>query len=136
MPAPVPPIPPIPPVSAPPAPPAHDVPAPSTAGPGVLYQRVSEPALSYGVSDAYWLSSDVDSTFVMIFPDGRTHWGWSGRYSRADSVLVFRYNGWSAAGELAARGVVRGDTLVLAYNHVMHLTDFADGVYVRAPARP
>lgn len=104
---------------------------PVITAPDVLYQRVSP--LSYGASDAYWLSAGADSTFVIVFPDGTTHRGWSGRYTRADSVLVFRYNAWSAAGELSARGTLRGDTLLLEYNPLMQMTDFEDGVYVRAP---
>jgi hypothetical protein len=109
---------------------------PDGTAPGVLYQRVSPLPLSYGASDAYWLSSGADSTFLIVFPDGTTHWGWSGRYTRADSVLRFRYNAWSAGGELSARGIVRGDTLVLAYNPIMQMTDFEDGVYVRTPRTP
>jgi hypothetical protein len=101
---------------------------------GRLYQRVSP--LSYGTSDAYWLSSSGgNGTFQMILPDGLSLWPWTGRYTRADSVLVFRYNAWSAAGELTARGIVRGDTLLLEYNTIMMLMGFEDGVYVR-PRRP
>ena len=51
-------------------------------------------------------------------------------------MLAFHYNAWSAAGELGARGTLRGDTLLLRYNRVMHMTDFEDGVYVRVPPTP
>jgi hypothetical protein len=99
----------------------------------VRFQRVS-PA-RYG-SDAYVLSLGADSAFVVVFADGSSSGGWSGRYERADSVIVFHYNAWSAAGELGARGTLRGDTLLVRYNDIMQLTDFEDGVYVRAPGTP
>jgi hypothetical protein len=99
----------------------------------VRYQRVS-PA-RYG-SDAYVLSLGADSAFVIVFADGSRHGGWSGRYARTDSVIFFRYNAWSTAGALDARGTLRGDTLLVQYNTVMQLTDFEDGVYVRAPGTP
>jgi hypothetical protein len=51
-------------------------------------------------------------------------------------VLVFHYNASRVAGEFAARGTLRGDTLLLRYNRVMHMTDFEDGVYVRSRGTP
>jgi hypothetical protein len=107
--------------------------APTITGPAVLYQRVS--SARYG-SDAYLLSLGPDSAFVIVLPGGGTHWAWSGTYGRADSVLVFRYNAWNAAGESSARGTLRGDTLLLRYNDIMQMTDWEDGVYVRAPRAP
>jgi hypothetical protein len=108
---------------------------PAVSGPPApgLYQRVSPSR--YG-PDAYLLAPGAENAFVMIFDGGRTYPGWSGRYTRADSVLDFRYDAWSAAGELAARGILRGDTLLLRYNAVMQWTDFEDGVYVRSPVTP
>ena len=121
-----------PPITGTPVTPPPPPPAPTITGPAVLYQRVSP--LSHGPSDAYLLSSGTDSTFVMIFPGGGTHWAWSGRYGReGDSVLVFRYHAYGTAGEPAARGTLRGDTLLLRYGGHMQLTDFEDGVYVGAP---
>jgi hypothetical protein len=118
------------PIAVTPPPPPPVPPAPTITGPAVLYERASPSA--FGMIDAYLLSSGADSAFAIIFPGGTSHWGWSGRYAREDSVLVFHYNAWSAAGELAARGTIRGDSLVLRYNAVMQMTDFEDGVYVRA----
>jgi hypothetical protein len=99
----------------------------------VRYQRVS-PA-RYG-PDTYVLSLGADRAFVIVFADGRVSGAWSGRYARADSVLVFHYNASRVAGELAAHGTVRGDTLLLQYNFAMNMTDFEDGVYVRVPPTP
>lgn len=112
-----------------PAPP----PPPTINGPSALYRRTT-PA-TYG-SDAYALSLGADSAFVIIFPQGDRYWGWAGRYERADSVVVFHYNAWSAAGDLSARATIRGDTLLLRYNSIMQMTDFEDGVYVRDRSAP
>jgi hypothetical protein len=118
---------------SPSAPTNPSLPPPTLAGPVARYQRVS-PA-RYG-SDAYVLSLGADSAFVIVFADASSSGEWSGRYARTDSVLVFHYNAWSAAGELGARGTLRGDTLLLRYNLVMQLTDFEDGVYVRSRGAP
>jgi hypothetical protein len=113
-------------------------PGPTIAGPSVLYQRVS--SMQFGTTDAYLLSLGIDSAFTILYPGpgGVSYWAWSGRYQRAegDSVLVFHYNAWSLAGELAARGTVRGDTLLLEYNDIMAMTDFESGVYVKARFNP
>lgn len=121
-------------VPVPTIPPPSPPQAPSIPEPTVRYERVTP--LSYGASDAYLLSLSADSTFAIIFPNGRTFAAWSGRYSRSDSVLTFRYVAWSAAGELLARGTIRGDTLLLRYNTIMQLTDFEDGDYVRVSVGP
>ena len=124
---------------APPGRPAAPInpslPAPVSGPPAPgLYQRISPSR--YGVTDAYLLAPGAENAFVIIFDGGTTYPGWSGRYTRADSVLVFRYDAWSAAGEYAARGTLRGDTLLIRYNEAMRWADFEDGVYVRAPVTP
>ncbi|MES2524497.1 MAG: hypothetical protein V4617_17490 [Gemmatimonadota bacterium] len=106
---------------------------PTITRPSVLYQRVSPS--SYG-SDAYLLSTGPDSAFVIVFPGGISHHAWSGQYSGGDSVLHFRYNAWSGGGTLGATGFLHGDTLLLKYNTIMQMTDFEDGVYVRAKSFP
>jgi hypothetical protein len=110
---------------------------PAFSGPPApgLYQRIS-PA-RYSVTDAYLLAPGAENAFVIIFDGGTTYPSWSGRYTRADSVLDFRYNaGRGAAGEYGARGTLRGDTLLIRYNEAMRWADFEDGVYVRAPEAP
>ena len=104
-------------------------PPPDITGPAVLYVRASPS--SYG-SDAYLMSLGADSAFVIELPNGPLSWGWAGRYERRDSVVIFHYNAWSAAGALGATGIVRGDTMFLKYNVIMQLTDFEDGMYVRS----
>ena len=108
--------------------PVAPVPASSDSGHAVLYQRVAR--MSSGMTDAYRLS-EADSTFVIVFNGSATYDGWAGKYQRTDSLLVFHYKATNIQGELAATGILRGDTLVLSYNTIMHDTDFEDGKYVR-----
>jgi hypothetical protein len=115
-----------------PSPVPQPPPVPSITGPSVLYARVS-PSSYPGGGDSYLLSLGADSAFVIVWGGGVTYPGWAGRYQRADSVLVFHYDAWSSAGGLEGRGTLRGDTLFLRYNSIMQMTDFEDGVYVRAP---
>jgi hypothetical protein len=114
--------------------PAPLPPAPTISGPAVLYERRSPSA--FGWTDAYLLSTGADSTFLIVGPRNETSWALAGRYARADSVLTFRYNGWNVQGPWEARGIVRGDSLILRYNAVMIGSDFEDGVYVRLPLPP
>ncbi len=108
--------------------PVAPVPASSDSGHAVLYQRIAP--MSYGMTDAYRLS-EADSTFVIVFNGSATYDGWAGKYQRTDSLLVFHYKATNIQGELSATGIVRGDTLVLSYNSIMHGDDFEDGKYVR-----
>lgn len=116
-------------INPPPPPPT----LPTITAPSALFRRIT-PA-SYG-SDSYLLSLAADSAFILIFPNGEMYGAWSGRYERADSVLIFHFQGPSPAGELTARGTLRGDTLLLRYDELMQMTDFEDGVYVRDPRGP
>ena len=51
--------------------------------------------------------------------------------ARADSVITFEFDGWSAVGAWLATGIVGGNSLIVKYNDVMIWSDFEDGVYVR-----
>jgi hypothetical protein len=70
-------------------------------------------------------------------------WGffeYGGRYApfgtEVGAELAFQFDGWNTAGPWTATGTLRGDTLRLAYNPVMQMADFIDGVYVRVPDVP
>ena len=56
-----------------------------------------------------------------------------GRYTEANSLITFNWEGWSAAGPWGATGRLKGDTLTVAYNIIMALSDFEDAVYLREP---
>ncbi len=54
-----------------------------------------------------------------------------GRYTEVNSVITFEWEGWSTAGPWGASATLRGDTLKVAYNLIMSLSDFEDAVYLR-----
>lgn len=75
----------------------------------------------------------ADDTFALQFSS--LHAGffeYAGRYSRADSLITFDFEGSSTAGSWVATGTLDGDVLSVAHNDVMHMADFLDGVYLRA----
>jgi hypothetical protein len=112
--------------------PPSAAPSPPTliAGPVVRYKR------DFG-SQAFLLSLAPDSAFVIGYADGPSNAGWwPGRYERADSVIVFIFSGSSAMRELGARGILRGDTLIVRFNPLMQLNDFVDAEYIRVPGTP
>ena len=55
-----------------------------------------------------------------------------GRYTEANGVVTFDWDGWSLAGPWGATGSLTDDSLTIRYNVIMQLTDFEDAVYVRA----
>ena len=111
--------------------------APPTEGfqplkkPGTIYLAADS---LYRVSQGYPSNLDTrfvlydDGSFVLEFPPGG---GYGGRYTRADSVVTFAWDGRSAAGPWGATGILRGDDLQVQYNSVMLLTDFMNGTYRR-----
>ena len=56
-----------------------------------------------------------------------------GRYTEVNSVINFEWEGWSTAGPWGATATLRGDTLTVAYNIIMMMTDFENAVYLRKP---
>ena len=78
-----------------------------------------------------------DGTFALQFMSGRVgFFDYKGSYVRADASVGFTWEGWSTAGPWGATGTVRGDTLHVAYNNIMMLSDFVDADYVRAAGTP
>jgi hypothetical protein len=93
-----------------------------------IYDRVTYSSIPG--SSRYVLYND--STFglqYLLSQFGLVVYG--GRYSRADSLIKFDWDGWSSAGPWGAGGTIRGDTLTVKYNDVMIWSDFEDGVYIR-----
>ena len=127
-----------PPSTTPPVAPTPPPPVPPTiSGPTVVYMRASPLTwVPGGGHDFYVLGLGSDGAFALLDRQGSTHWATSGRYSRADSVLTFAFNGWSVMGPWLARGTLHGDSLIIEYGEIMVLTDFEGGVYVRVPSTP
>jgi hypothetical protein len=77
---------------------------------------------------------EENGTFVLEFYEGAIkRFGYTGRYTHADSLITFDWDSWSVAGPWRATATLRGDNLVVRYNTIMMLTDFVDGTYVRVP---
>ena len=53
-----------------------------------------------------------------------------------NGVIKFEWEGWTFAGPWSATGTLKGDSLTVQFNEMMHHTDFEDALYVlpgRAP---
>jgi Tol biopolymer transport system component len=101
---------------------------PPLSRPATIYNRLA--LHSSGHLSRYVLYQD--STFGLQYvgpPSG--FFEYPGRYSRTDSVITFNFN-FNGGGK--ATGTVRCDFLIVEYDIIMLLSDFEDGVYVRAPA--
>lgn len=110
-----------------PTPPVEDS-FPPVSESSIAYYRACpdhRPARSRYVLDT------VDSGFEL---QSLGSWGLAvhaGTYAREDSLIDFDFDGWSAAGPWEATGILENDSLQVAYNVIMLLTDFEDGTYVR-----
>jgi hypothetical protein len=76
-----------------------------------------------------------DGSFALQFLSARFSFvEYRGTYTRTDSRIKFEWEGWSVAGNWEASALLEGDRLSVAYNIIMWMTDFLDGVYIRVPA--
>ena len=78
-----------------------------------------------------------DETFALQFSSpGLGFFEYLGKYSRADSLITFDFEGWSSAGPWIAIGALSGDSLFVEYNEAMLWSDLMNGTYVRPPGAP
>jgi hypothetical protein len=101
---------------------------PTIVGPAVIHNRIT--ASYIPGRSRYVLYDNGRFGLQYLRPD----WGffeYPGRYSRADSMFTFDFDGWSSAGPWLANGILRGDSLIVKYNLIMNMTDFEDGVFIR-----
>jgi hypothetical protein len=136
------------PPSSVPATPPSNVPASTAAFPalsraGDVYQELGTPYASAGSLTFHngLLASRFilyrDGTFGLQFVSGRFgFFEYGGSYVRADSSVALTWDGWSTAGTWGTTVTARGDTLRIAYNQIMALSDFVDASYVRVAATP
>jgi hypothetical protein len=76
-----------------------------------------------------------DGTFGLQFSSAG--WGffeYTGWFTRDGARIAFDFDMHSTSGPTTAVGTLDGDSLSVAYNMDMLLSDFVDGVYVRSPA--
>ena len=114
--------------------PAPPQPTPPLSGPSRSF--AFDHALSYGVSEYTKRSRFVlydSGAFALQYPICNCPGEYRGRYTDANGVITFEWDGWSLAGPWGATGTLHGDTLTVQYNLIMQLTDFEDAVYQRMP---
>ena len=90
---------------------------------------------SYGISGYTTRSRYVlydNGAFGLQYSDNGG-FEYRGRYTEVSTIITFDWEGWSAAGPWGATARLSGDTLTLAYNPIMTMTDFEDAVYLRKP---
>jgi Tol biopolymer transport system component len=97
----------------------------------VAYLRVIRPGDASGSLSRYLLHED--STFALQYLTTRFgFFEYPGRYSRTGASIALQFD--ANAGQWQATGTLEEDSLVVAYNLMMRLDDFEDGVYRVVPA--
>lgn len=134
------------PVVPPPAP-QNPPPPPTPRGPPPAFPAVSSDATIYNGPDNlydFFISNHGSSlpTRYVFFRDSTFHlqfasfrfgvFTYTGRYSQADSLITFSWDGTYAGAPWASTGTLRGDILTIRYNMNMVMSDFIDGDYVRS----
>ena len=103
--------------------------------PATLYGGVvsfSYPLDQTGLASRYVLYDD--GTFALQFSTAtQPFFEYRGRYSEADGLITFEWEGWSRAGPWGATALRNGDSLAVRYNDIMMLTDFENATYIRTP---
>src|SRR5688572_13463623 len=89
--------------------------------------EVSYPVTGYTRNSRFVLYDN--GAFVLQYPSLGER-GYRGRYEDANGAIRFEWEGWSVAGPWGATGTLKGDTLTVQYNEIMHYTDFEDALYV------
>jgi len=107
---------------------------PPPSGPSQIFSFDHE--LAYPVRDYTKQSRFVlydNGAFILQYAICNCGGAYRGRYTKANGVITFEWEGWSTAGPWGATATVEGDTLTVRYNVIMVLSDFEDAVYVRVP---
>jgi hypothetical protein len=131
------------PVVEPPAvqPPAITIGFPPLSRPGDIYvaseELAEELARDLGLEYRYVLYEDGSFALQSFCCRFIVH-EIGGEYVRTDSLITFAFNDRENQGTWAASGVIRGDSLAVAYDAEMRGRGFGfiDGVYVRQPEAP
>ena len=112
-------------VPAPPPPPPAPPPlSTENARIFVFVSEMSYPVRSYTQTSRYILYGSGD--FALQYSDGV----YSGRYTEANGIIDFSWNGWSIAGPWGATGTLKDRELTVRYNIIMAMSDFEDAVYM------
>ena len=119
------------------APPVLDVPRdfPAVTRPARVYVAVNSPYFPiHGSPLASRYVLYDDGTFALQYASANyPFFEYRGAYTEVNALITFEWEGWSTAGPWGATGSLSDDSLSVRYNLIMQLSDFEDGVYVRAP---
>lgn len=114
-----------PPPIVPAPPPSSPVPAETSPSRTFNFAReLAYPVSSYTRASRYVLYDS--GAFVLQLSVGE----YRGRFTEENGVLIFSWDGWSAAGPWGATGTLMDQMLTVRYNTIMQMTDFEDAVYM------
>ena len=107
---------------------------PAVSRPARVYVAVDWP--TYPIHGSPLASRYVlydDGTFALQYSSANyPFFEYRGTHTEANGLITFNWEGWSSAGPWGATGSLSDDALSVRYNLVMQLSDFEDGVYLRA----
>jgi hypothetical protein len=107
---------------------------PAVSRPARIYVAVNWP--SYAMHGSPLASQYVlydDGTFALQYSSANyPFFEYRGTYKEANALITFEWEGWSTAGPWGATGSLSDDSLSVRYNLIMQLSDFEDGIYIRA----
>ena len=108
---------------------------PAVSRPARVYVAVDWP--TYPIHGSPLASRYVlydDGTFALQYSSANyPFFEYLGTHTDANGLITFNWEGWSTAGPWSATGSLSDGALSVRYNRVMHLADFEDGVYLKAP---
>jgi hypothetical protein len=110
-------------------------PFPSVSKPARIYVAANESRhVGYhgGALQSRYVLYD-DRAFTLQYASARFgHFEYRGTYTESSGEVVFQWEGSSTAGPWGATGVLTEVSLTVSYNLIMQMTDFEDGVFLRA----
>lgn len=107
---------------------------PAVSPPARIYLGVDSPtSVRHGSPLASRYVLYDDGTFALQYSSANYPFvELRGAYEEANAVITFEWEGRNIAGPWGATGSLSDDSLSVRYNAMMQLSDFEDGVYVRA----
>ena len=106
------------------------------ATPSSLFPPPTGPSRTFAFADqsAYEVRDYTRSSSFVLYDNGAfalryPGFEYRGRWSEANGVIDFTWEGWSVAGSWRATGMLNAGTLTVQYNIIMAMSDFEDAVY-------
>lgn len=106
---------------------------PPASGPSRIFNfliQSSYPVAGYTTRSRYALYDN--GAFSLQYADNGG-FEYRGGYTDVNGIITFKWEGWSTAGPWGATATLKGDTLTVAYNDIMLMSDFDNAVYLKKP---